>query len=185
MNSTCPHCKIEKSSSHYVCLKDGVTPFISICNECSDAFYIENVNCTCSVCHRSLPPSYFQHYRTRFKSNGMRLRVNRNCKDCSKKESSVLRKLKKDNPPPSYLTACPQCNRVVYEKSEDIPAGIDGANGPWQCDHDHLAGTFRGWLCKQCNTGSGLVGDNHEYWSKAVERNKIKNSPVCTNVSPD
>jgi hypothetical protein len=83
------------------------------------------------------------------------------------KESKVLREIKKTNPPPPYNTPCPQCNRIVYEKSEDIPEGVDGANGPWQCDHDHEVGSFRGYLCKQCNTGTGLIGDNKEYFDKA------------------
>ena len=102
----------------------------------------------------------------------MRLRVNRNCKDCSRKEISILQEIREQNPHPAYLTPCPQCNRVVYEKSEDIPAGVDGANGPWQCDHDHTTKEFRGYLCKQCNTGTGLIGDNENYWVQAKERKK-------------
>jgi hypothetical protein len=26
-------------------------------------------------------------------------------------------------------------------------------------DHDHKTGVFRGWLCHQCNTGLGMLGD--------------------------
>jgi hypothetical protein len=29
-------------------------------------------------------------------------------------------------------------------------------------DHDHVTGVFRGWLCRQCNLGLGLLGDNKE-----------------------
>ena len=100
----------------------------------------------------------------------MRLRVNTNCKDCSKKESAILSKIKKENPPPPYETKCQMCNKIVYEKVEDIPEGVDGTNGPWQCDHDHINGTFRGYLCKRCNTGTGLIGDKIDYWIKAKNR---------------
>jgi hypothetical protein len=31
-----------------------------------------------------------------------------------------------------------------------------------QLDHCHSTGTFRGWLCKGCNTGLGLLGDDLE-----------------------
>lgn len=29
-------------------------------------------------------------------------------------------------------------------------------------DHCHLTDKFRGWLCRQCNTGIGLLGDSSE-----------------------
>lgn len=36
-------------------------------------------------------------------------------------------------------------------------------------DHDHLTGTFRGWLCGKCNSGIGLLGDNIEGVRRALE----------------
>ena len=170
----CHLCKKEKSSEHFIISAKGNFPLISCCNECSDDHLIEKVDCTCSVCKRKLPSNYFQHYRTRFKKNSMRLRVNTNCKDCSKKESSIVSKLKKLNPSPEYLTPCPQCGKICYEKVEDIPEGVDGTNGPWQCDHDHKTKEFRGYLCKRCNTGTGLIGDNLEYFQIALKNKKIK-----------
>jgi len=29
-------------------------------------------------------------------------------------------------------------------------------------DHDHETGAFRGWLCRNCNSGLGFLGDNAE-----------------------
>ena len=169
----CPHCRLSKSGDSFILSRQGF-PLISVCNKCSDEYYIEKVYCTCSVCKRKLPSEYFQHYRTRFKKNGMRLRTNTNCKDCSSKESSIVSKLNRDNSAPEYLTSCPQCGKICYEKVEDIPEGVDGTNGPWQCDHNHKTKEFRGYLCKRCNTGTGLIGDNVEYFQIALENKKTK-----------
>lgn len=167
----CACCK--KDTDNFVQSNLGF-PLYTICNDCMDEHLIEDVDCTCSVCKRKLPSSYFQHYRTRIKKNGMRLRVNTNCRDCSKKESAIVAKLKKENPAPEYLTPCPQCGKICYEKREDIPEGVDGTNGPWQCDHDHKTKKFRGYLCKLCNTGTGMIGDNAEYFNNALKNKKSK-----------
>ena len=166
----CPKCNELKNEDEYTLDSTNLFPIISVCNKCSDEFLIEKVDCVCSVCKRKLPANYFVHYRSRIKKNRMRLRVNTNCKDCSKKESAILSKIKKENPPPPYETECQMCNKIVYEKVEDIPEGVEGTNGPWQCDHDHSNGTFRGYLCKRCNTGTGLIGDKLDYWIKAKNR---------------
>tara|TARA_B100000287_G_scaffold301131_1_gene284260 strand:- start:65 stop:592 length:528 start_codon:yes stop_codon:yes gene_type:complete len=175
MEYTCKCCGKTKSADEFDFIGSGEFKYpLPICKDCSDEHWIEDIDCSCSVCKRKLPFYYFGHYRTRFKKNGMRLRVNTNCRDCSKKESAVLAKIKKDNPPPAYLTPCPQCGKIVYEKSEDIPEGVDGTNGPWQCDHDHKTGTFRRYCCKKCNVGTGLIGDNEECWTNAQQYKKSK-----------
>ena len=35
-------------------------------------------------------------------------------------------------------------------------------------DHDHVTDKFRGWICNECNTGMGLLGDNIEGLEKAL-----------------
>ena len=171
---SCQKCKGLIDETEFILDSTKSFPIISVCNRCSDQHLIEDVMCNCNVCHRKLPSSYFQHYRSRIKSNGMRLRVNRNCYDCAKITKNALDKIKKEilplHPYPKYGSKCSQCNKVVYEKSEDIPAGVDGTNGPWQFDHDHLTNKFRGYVCKLCNTGTGMIGDQKTFWDKANER---------------
>lgn len=36
-------------------------------------------------------------------------------------------------------------------------------------DHDHHSGKIRGLLCKSCNLGIGLLGDNEEGLARALE----------------
>lgn len=35
-------------------------------------------------------------------------------------------------------------------------------------DHDHITGRFRGWLCRNCNAGLGLLGDTANSLIRAV-----------------
>ena len=39
---------------------------------------------------------------------------------------------------------------------------------PLFMDHDHDSGQFRGWLCTQCNTGLGKLGDSIEGLERAI-----------------
>lgn len=82
--------------------------------------------------------------------------VNTNCRDCSKmrsKERSAIKKKFKDLVAPKFGTPCECCGKPVTRN--------------WQLDHDHETGEFRGWLCKQCNTGLGNLGDTLESIEKA------------------
>lgn len=160
----CVKCSITKDYSEFDSDHEGV-PLIHYCKSCSDDFLIEDVMVTCSICKESKPSSSFQHYRTRFKKNGMRLRVNTNCGECAGINAGVVARLRKANPEPAYLTECPLCERIVYEKAEDIPQGVTGTNGPWQCDHDHETDEFRGYICKPCNVG--VSGDLPAYQRNA------------------
>ena len=36
-------------------------------------------------------------------------------------------------------------------------------------DHDPVSGKFRGWICSDCNTGLGKLGDNIEGLQKAID----------------
>ena len=36
-------------------------------------------------------------------------------------------------------------------------------------DHDHTSGRFRGWLCSNCNTGIGKLGDTVDGLKQAIE----------------
>jgi hypothetical protein len=39
----------------------------------------------------------------------------------------------------------------------------------WACDHDHVTGLFRGWLCVKCNLGLGNLGDSVERLRNAID----------------
>lgn len=112
----------------------------------------------CSVCKVIKENSQFSFYLNRHTDNGYRLMTNTNCIDCQKvrsKERSAIKKKFKNIKPPEFGEPCELCKQPVYRN--------------WQLDHCHETGEFRGWLCKQCNTGLGNLGDNLSRLQLAVE----------------
>ena len=69
-------------------------------------------------------------------------------------------------------TKCRQCQssevqevKLVRKKASPRPENCDCCHkGGKKLQPDHLHGTtmFRGWLCRNCNTGIGLLGDTLE-----------------------
>lgn len=112
----------------------------------------------CSVCGILKDNSQFSFYINRHTDNGYRLMTNTNCIDCQKirsKERSSIKKKFKHLIAPEFGTACECCGKPVHRN--------------WQLDHDHETGEFRGWLCKQCNTGLGNLGDTLQSLTLAVK----------------
>ena len=64
------------------------------------------------------------------------------CKSCIKRESKLVNKLRKKAPVKSV--SCDICNK----------------NKSLCLDHCRKTKKFRGWLCTECNTGLGKLGDN-------------------------
>ena len=142
---------------------------------------IDNIpegTCVCSICKVEKPNTEFPYYANQFYNKGKdhpwtgkRKRVNTNCKQCGSikaKERAAIRKQFQHLKPPAYGERCECCKKPVYESKEKIPTGVDGT-WVWQLDHDHETGQFRGWLCKQCNTGLGNLGDDLESLLRAVQ----------------
>jgi hypothetical protein len=75
------------------------------------------------------------------------------CKPCIVDAEAVLRRLKKENPMPQAGTPCACCGRV----------------DKLFCDHDHATKAFRGWVCRQCNAGMGLLGDSEAGLRRALQ----------------
>ena len=59
----------------------------------------------------------------------------------------------------------PEATRAVPQVCENCDQPF--AHSP-NIDHDHSTGAFRGWLCRRCNVGIGLLGDSVEGLERAI-----------------
>ena len=75
------------------------------------------------------------------------------CKPCIVEADILLRTLKKQHPQPATGTQkCGCCGRI----------------DKLFLDHDHSTKEFRGWICRNCNSGIGLLGDCPEGLRQAL-----------------
>ena len=95
----------------------------------------------CKECHKILPSIAFTSASIR--SDGAYY-LQRACRQCKTKVSREQIYVRKNAPPKPERCNC--CNKT---KKLEV-------------DHIHGSNTFRGWLCRNCNTGIGVLGDDLE-----------------------
>jgi len=86
----------------------------------------------------------FSHSSRTVSNRGMKTYWHKTCTDCRVRHNRTVKELYKIHTPPAAGTPCECCNRVR----------------PTHLDHDHTTGAFRGWICRECNTGLGLLSDS-------------------------
>jgi len=96
----------------------------------------------CKECHRILPSTAFTTHTPRVDGAYFQKKMCRECGTVVSKEQRDARK--NATPKPDRCDCC-------HKKEEKL-----------QIDHIHGSSTFRGWLCRNCNTGMGGLGDNLE-----------------------
>ena len=79
--------------------------------------------------------------------HGVKTYLKTHCTDCQARQTRVTSHLRKIYTPPPPGSPCECCGR-------SSPSLL--------LDHDHLTGAFRGWLCRNCNSGLGVLRDNAE-----------------------
>jgi len=95
----------------------------------------------CKECHKILSIMAFTTQVIRSDGDWHLKKICRQCHTVNKKETRAVRK---NAPPrPEHCDCCHQIKKL-------------------EIDHIHGTNTFRGWLCRACNTGTGKLGDNLE-----------------------
>ena len=110
----------------------------------------------CKECHRILPLTAFTTHTLRVDGAYYLLKICRECKTMVESERWAMKK--NVLPKPDRCDCCHKDKKL-------------------QRDHIHGATTFRGWVCRNCNTGMGALGDNLEGLLRAaiyLEKDKSK-----------
>ena len=112
----------------------------------------------CRECHRILPTTAFT--TKSFREDGA-YNLQKACRECKTTLYKEQRESRKNASPKPERCEC--CHKKVKKL---------------QVDHLHGTFTFRGWLCRDCNTGIGSLGDNLEGVLQAAvylenDKNKI------------
>jgi hypothetical protein len=114
---------------------------------------------TCRLCGVEKPVSQFPMRSGRWPDT--------RCSDCKNKYFTELKILKMNTTVRKMTSACECCGRKPTD------------NTSLSFDHHYDSNGdayFRGWLCKQCNSGIGYLGDNLEGIRNA-ERYLLRNLP--------
>lgn len=106
----------------------------------------------CATCKKEKPISSF-YKQSNVSSKTGQSWYHKNCKECFIKEQTF-----RNNTTHKYEDKKKETCDCCGIKTEKL-----------NFDHDHKTNDFRGWLCAQCNTGIGKLGDNIEGVKKALE----------------
>lgn len=115
----------------------------------------------CNVCHRLLDVNFFQKNQNGKNNRTVRRPSCNNCreiidgKDMSTAEKTAMNRIK----PHMQIWTCPICKKTT----------IPGLTSKVVCDHDHISGHPRAWICDSCNTGLGRFKDDINLLKSAIE----------------
>jgi hypothetical protein len=114
----------------------------------------------CGICKLDLPVSNFGR-----EGKGLNGYLRYECRDCAKKHSRIVSRIKKNAPPPAPDHRCPICDRTA----DELSTYGKKKKSVWVADHDHDTETFRNWLCHKCNMALGNLGDLYTRCIAAAE----------------
>ena len=105
------------------------------------------------VCYQCKKTKNILEYGTVNKDNFSRAYTKKICNNCARKNQKIIRRLRN-----LYEAMKPDHCMLCQAKSDVL-----------EIDHCHITGQFRGWICKNCNTGLGKFLDDSQFLIKAIE----------------
>ena len=110
----------------------------------------------CHSCKKEFPDNFdFFPTSGMYNSEG-KPRTKHLCKVCHNKNALDVRALKRTAPP---IPDCCELCGCSFKNIKSLNIHLD---------HCKVTNTFRGWLCKTCNVGLGMLGDDLEGVHRAL-----------------
>ena len=110
----------------------------------------------CSQCLTEKPATT-EYFNKNMNDKGIYDRLKHICRCCVSHNSKTLSVIRRTAPPTPQQCECCGVGFQNLNK-RDI-----------HLDHCKKTDTFRGWLCKNCNVGLGMLGDDEEGLKQAIE----------------
>ena len=115
------------------------------------------------VCSKCKEKKHIQNYSLQMGGKARRTE----CKECAYKNAVLREQLMKENPKPTDVDyMCPICKNTEEQLKFN---GQFHDRSVWVLDHNHSNGTFRSWICNNCNMGLGKFNDNEETVKEALK----------------
>ena len=112
----------------------------------------------CSKCKQNLPNNFkFFGRNARRSGDDVKTLTNHICRECESYQHKVVRHIRKTAPPTPENCEC--CS-IPFSSIKNLDIHLD---------HCHEEETFRGWLCKNCNIGIGMLGDDVKGVTRALK----------------
>lgn len=140
-----------------------------ICTECNQNEATQDEFCeTCynetKICRRCQQQKSIFEFEKNQKTIAGKVSRRGECRDCRKWKKPIPPKTRREYEKISPPTAigepfhCPVCDRtIIRQYKNDVVL-----------EHDHKTGEIRGWLCRMCNNGMGMMDDDIGILKKAI-----------------
>ena len=144
---------------------------MAICSECNQnqiansGDYCQECLSATKKCRRCSKKKSIFDFEKNQKSIAGRVSRRGECKECRKSKKPIPAKQKKEyeqkNPPPEIggIFICPICD-TIFERQFTNDVVLD---------HNHDTGEIRGYICRMCNNGMGMMEDSPTILQRAIQ----------------
>jgi len=134
-------------------------------NEATHGEYCDSCFNETKVCRRCQQRKSIFEFEKNQKSIAGKVVRRGECRDCRKWKRPIPMKAREEyekihpQPPMGKPFYCPVCRHTIIRQFKNDVV----------LDHDHETGEVRGWICRMCNNGMGMMEDKVSILKRAIK----------------